>query len=169
MTFPEQEVIKLIICYGTVKIDEHRSFTQYVLEQIEDIPFQTPLYAKMLDIIKSELNKGNITNENFFLTHQDEEIKNETINLVSEPYEVSVNWAKHGIDVPEEKDILPNIAYITILHLKWKNVQKKSDEIKKAIQKTINERELEQLQRVHMELKEIEMKIALELGNTVAK
>lgn len=166
---PEQEVMKLLIRYNSIKIDEQKSFGQYVLEQINDIPFQTPVFTKILDIIKIETDKGNILDENFFLTHQDEEIKKQAINLVSEPQELSNNWAKYGIHIPDEKDILSNVAYITILHLKWNYVKKLIQINRNSIRKIQDTKQIEQSMKVHLKLKEDEREIASELGNIVAR
>jgi len=165
----EGELIKFMMLYASVKIDEKRRFAEYVLEQIEGLEFQTPVYSKMLNIIKSELGKGNIPDESFFLKNEDEGIKNEAINLLSEQDEVSENWGKkHRIYVPEDRDILASITRKTILRLKMRYVQKWEHENKSEMQKTENTKEIEQLQKVHLKLKEDEWEIASELGNIVA-
>ncbi|MBW8049093.1 MAG: DNA primase [Cytophagales bacterium] len=164
----EGELIKFMMLYASFKIDEKRKFIEYVLEQIEGLEFLTPVYSKMLNIIKSELGKGNIPDENFFLKNEDEGIKNEAINLLSEQDVVSENWKKkHKIDVPEDKDILASITHKTIQRLKMRYVQKWEHENKSEMQKTANTKEIEQLQKVHLKLKEDERKIASELGNIV--
>jgi len=123
----------------------------------------------MLNIIKSEIGKGNIPDESFFLKNEDEGIKNETISLLSEQDEVSKNWKeKHKIDVPEDKDILDIITRKTINRFKMKYLQKLQHENKSKMQKTQNPKEIEQFQKVQIKLKENEREIASELGNIVA-
>ena len=49
----ERETMRLLINYGSFRLDAQEvHFSQYVMEEIKEIAFQTPIYQKMLQVFK---------------------------------------------------------------------------------------------------------------------
>lgn len=68
----EREILRLIINYAPVKLEESKRLYEYVLEQVEDIEFHTDIYRRMLEMVKSEHDMGNLPDKGFFIQHNDE-------------------------------------------------------------------------------------------------
>ncbi|HEY4649818.1 MAG TPA: DNA primase, partial [Pontibacter sp.] len=95
----------------------------YMLEQLDDIEFITPLYIQIIDFVKQKLNEGTLPTANDFITYPKEEIRTEAISLLSEPYEISPNWETHQVYVPRETDLLSYGAERAVLRLKRRNAE----------------------------------------------
>ena len=89
----ERETMRLLINYGSFRLDAQEvHFSQYVMEEIKEIAFQTPIYQKMLQVFKEQGVSGNIPTDELFLNHSDTEIRQEAIALVTQRHEVSNHW-----------------------------------------------------------------------------
>jgi DNA primase len=168
IVYQEQESIRLLISYADHPIDEHNKLCNYLLAEIEGIEFQTPLYNRILDIFRAQLQMGHIVGTEYFIRHWDADIQAEAINLVSQKYQLSENWLdKFQIFIPQEKDMLTHVAYSNILRLKHRILQDKIAANMKNLAKAQTSAEQETIMRIHMQLKEIEKQIAGILGNVV--
>ncbi|QHT67875.1 DNA primase [Rhodocytophaga rosea] len=168
IVYQEQESIRLLISYADQPIDEHNKLCNYLLAEIEGIEFQTPIYNRILDIFRAQLQMGHIVGTEYFIRHWDADIQAEAINLISQKYQLSENWLdKFQIFIPQEKDMLTHVAYSNILRLKHRIVQDKITDNMKNLAKAQSSAEQETIMRIHMQLKEIEKQIASILGNVV--
>lgn len=168
VAYQEQETIRLLISYANQNIDEDHTLCQYLLSEIEDVTFQTPLYHRMLHIFRTHLQMGTIVGSEYFTHHWDSEIQSEAIDLMADKYQVSSNWEdKYQIYIPREKDMLSHVAYSNILRLKQRVLQEKIAENMKALATLQTIEEQEHVMRVHLQLKEMEKQIAALLGNVV--
>lgn len=158
----EQEMVRLLLNYGPEKIDEENTVAAYLLAEIEE--FES-FYSSVAAIIIGEYRKDPTIDASYFFEYPDEEVKNEVIGLVSDPYSMSDRWAAHRIYVTEEKHILDIAAYRAVLRLKWRNARKMLMDNMNKLQGAIQEEEIEKIQLTHKALKEFEMQIAKELGN----
>lgn len=168
IVYQEQESIRLLISYADQAIDEHNKLCNYILTEIEGIEFQTPIYNRILDIFRAQLQMGHIVGSDYFIRHWDADIQAEAISLISQKYQLSENWEnKYQIFIPQEKDMLTHVAYSNILRLKHRIVQDKISANMKNLAKAQTSSEQETMMRIHMQLKEIEKQIAGILGNVV--
>lgn len=168
LAYQEEESIRLLITYADYTIDDHNTLCDYLLAEIEDITFQTPIYKKILDIFRLQLQRGAMVGAEFFTHYPDPEIQAEAINLLSTKYQLSDNWEnKYQIYIPREKDMLPEVAYSNILRLKQRVIQEKITANMKSLASAQTEAEQETCMRIHMQLKEIEKQIASVLGNVL--
>ncbi len=119
----EREIVRMILHYPDQILEEGITTSQYMLEQLDDIEFVTPLYVQIINIVKDSLNNGNLPTAQDFINYPKEEIRMEAISLLSEPYELSHNWETHQVFVPKETDLLPYGAERAVLRLKWRNAE----------------------------------------------
>ena len=166
----EKETIRLLINYGGQKL-EHQElhFCHYLLEEIAQIEFQTPVYQKILQAYRQQVAQGQLPTEDFFIGHADVEIKQETIALLSNRHEVSMHWKdKFQIFINIESDDLADTAFKSILRLKRRLLQKMMEEamqkIKEAEQLQLGDAEIGELQELYMLLKKGKLDIDKELG-----
>ncbi|MFD2514849.1 DNA primase [Pontibacter locisalis] len=119
----EREIVRMLLNYPDKLLDDGLTTCQYMLEQLEDVEFRTPLYARLMELIKERLCDGTVPSAEDFINYPDQEIRTEATNLLSDPHELSHNWETHSIFVPTELDLLPYGAERAVLRLKWRNVE----------------------------------------------
>lgn len=166
----ERETMRLLLNYGGQKLDEQDlHFSQYILTEIEEVSFQTPVYQKMLQLYRESVGLGTIPSDQLFLNHGDAEIRQEAIALITQRHEVSAHWKdKFQIFIQLESDDLANTAFKSILRLKRRLLQKLMEEamatIKEAEQQQMEEGKMRELLELYLELKNFKLKIDKELG-----
>ena len=166
----EKETIRLLINYGGQKLEQQElHFCHYLLEEIEQIEFQTPVYQKILQAYRQHVAQGQLPAEDFFIGHADLEIKQEAIALLSNRHEVSMHWKdKFQIFINIESDDLADTAFKSILRLKRRLLQKMMEEamqkIKEAELLQLGDAEIGELQELYMLLKKGKLDIDNELG-----
>lgn len=166
----ERETMRLLLNYGSLRLDAQEvHFSQYVIEEIKEIEFQTPVYQKMLQVFKEHGASGTIPTDELFLNHADTEIRQEAIALVSQRHEVSNHWKdKFQIFIQLESDDLATTAFKSVLRLKRRFLQKMMEEamvkIREAEAMQLQEAEVNELLELYLELKKFKFKIDKELG-----
>jgi len=164
----ERETLRLLINYGFEKISEDLHVCDYLLQEVQDLQFETPVYQKILKEYKIALQNGILPDTGFFLAIDDAEVKKEVIGLVTQEHEISPNWEmKHQIFTNKEGDNLPKTVYETVLRLKRKVVKKLLDEAMLKM-KDAKEDEIQSLQEVYMELKYYQVDIDRKLGTVIS-
>ena len=171
----EKECMRMLVSYGTSEINyngiDRNTFIKYFLNEIEDIKFNNINHLKIINCFKDEISKNNIIDVNYFLNNNDNELKNEVIDLLSSKYELSENWKnKYKISTIEEKEILKKASLNTVLRLKFRLIQKMiENNIKLLNEKELSSKKEKEIIVDHQKLKNIEIEIANELGNVTTK
>ncbi|MDF2158110.1 DNA primase [Algoriphagus sp. CAU 1675] len=166
----EREMIRLLVNYGWKKLDEQEiHLCQYLLSETEELQFDTPIYARILDLYRARLSQNEIPGSDFFLSVNDQEVKKEIIDLITPRHEVSTHWTeKHQIIISSETDDLTLTGFKTILRLKRKFVQKMMEEaklkIKNAELEKLDDEQVIELQEIYFALKKVQVEIDKELG-----
>ncbi|MDQ3393445.1 MAG: DNA primase, partial [Bacteroidota bacterium] len=166
----ERESIRLLISYALNKFEEKYHIYDYLLSELEDIEFHTPVYKEILHQFKTQLNQGNIADSDYFIRNGSEEVRNAVIDLISQKYDISINWKnKFQIMIPRETDVLHIVVLTNILRLNFRIIQKLISENMAALKKAESQEDQEKYIRIHSELKKSEMEIANKLGIVVNK
>lgn len=111
----EIEVIEMLIC-------------EYIFDEIENdqIVFSDEnIKAIYDDYFKLYQQESFVPNEKYFLNHDDENIRHSSIDLSTEKYQLSENWAKHNIYVATEDSefVLSQEIVGSMLSLKIKRIE----------------------------------------------
>jgi len=165
--YQEQENVRLLLCYANYPIGNDKVFAEYLLQEIEGINFETPVFNEILQIFRQNLREGNLIDSRYFLQSPDSRMREAVINLITDRYEVSPNWEKKEVFVPKKDEKLDNVAYTHIMRLKWRVVQKMIEDNKKVLQRADNEADQDRALQIHILLKNTEKEIAQILGNIV--
>lgn len=160
----EKESIRLLINYGLNKIEEEHHLYEFLLEELEDVEFQTPMYNRILEIFRDQLKKGHVVDAEYFINNSPEEVKKEVIDLVTRRYEISDNWEMKKIYVPKEEELLNRSVYENIIRLKHKIIKKLLEENMEEIKHIDDDEEIEKLQKVNIELSKIKVELGKKLG-----
>jgi DNA primase len=166
----ERENIRMLLNYGSTQLTDHKPLCQYLLEELADVEFQTPIYKQILSLYAQRLASHEAVEDTFFLQHADEAIQKTAIDLMASPYEVSDQWIeRYQIHIPQEKDNLFQAAYKNILRLKLMIVHQLIEENNRTLQQAPTSEEEDRLLQVHEALKHAEMAITQQLGIVVAR
>ncbi|MDX1628815.1 MAG: DNA primase, partial [Fulvivirga sp.] len=170
ISIQERESIRLLINYGVNEIEEDAKLYHYLLEELEDVTFTTPVYREILNTFKEKLNEGEVINSQYLIQHGSPEVKKVVADLVSSRWEVSPNWSdKYKIFVPQEMDILENVVLSNVLRLKFRVLQKLITDNLDKLDKAKTGEEEDQFMKIHVELKKSEMELAKSLGIVVTR
>jgi len=162
----ERESIRLLLRYAEKEIEDETKLYEYLFHHLDDIEFTDPVYSRLLQEFKSRLSSGEDVSVNYFMSLDDESIRNTVVDLVSEKDEVSLHWKdKYQIHVPHEEELLINAAFTNVLRLKIRVIRKLIEENKEKLKEETNPDRQEYYLKIHQELKKSEMDIAKPLGN----
>jgi DNA primase len=164
MLLQEKESIRLLINYGLNKIEEEHHLYEFLLKELEDVEFQTPIYNRILGIFRENLKDGHVVDADYFIENAPEDIKKEIINMITQRYEISDNWENKKIYVPKEEELLNRSVYENIIRLKHKIIKKLLEDNMNEIKQLKDEEEIERLQRVNIELNKIKIDLGKKLG-----
>jgi len=169
----EREMLRLLVNYGFEMVSDELNVCQYLLQETEDLTFQTPVYDKILGIYKKALSEGILPQPEYFLQHHDTDVKKEVINMITRKYELSTLWeSRYQIFTHHEADDLAKTVYDSILHLKKKVIKKMLDEaklkIKEAEQEKEDENTITERLGVYMALKKFQVEIDRQLGIVIS-
>ncbi len=172
--YQEQECIRLLLNHGHLIPDPQQApdytLTNYILDEIEGMNFETDMYQSILTEIRENFEKKLAIDSKHFHNSENENIRKEVISLSFEKYTISENWSKlHEIIVPNEIDKLSEMAFTNILRLKKAHNQKNMKDFKNKLSTEKNLDEQEKLLGYFMNAKEIEKELSKLLGTVVLK
>ncbi len=164
----ERECLRLLICYGFNEIEDKYKLYDHYLEELEGIDFHHPLHIDILATFKENIQQEKVVNAEYFLKNGSEEVKQFVTDLVSSPYEVSGNWQRYSIVVPQETDILSNSVYTNLLRLKFRKIKKLIESNKRELKSEKDPDKQMELLKIHGELKKAEIEFAKPLGIVIS-
>jgi DNA primase len=170
----EKEIIRLLVTYGSRIINwdgiANTYIGPFIIAELNDVEFETPLYKHFVEIYHKEIEKGNLPEEIFYINHTDKKITDLAITFLMSQYVLSHNWYDmHQISTNnEEKDMKATILG-AIFHLKKQKVGKILADIRNQLKdiKSPEDEEILLSQFVHM--KKVEKSITDYLGIVITK
>jgi len=166
--YQEREAIRILINYGFNKIEEEYNLVEHYLEELKEIEFSNPTYNRILSIFKSELEKGEIVDKEFFRDHPDAEINQSVLDLISNRYEISENWERYQIYVPTEEDVLASSVYSNILRIKFFKIKSLIELNAEKLKSEQDPEKQIELMQIDMALKKARKEFAIPLGRVVS-
>ena len=173
--YQESECIRLLVNFGHLEINPEKapgvSVTQYLLEELDGVLFQMPLFNKLMEICKTEFKNSNSLKPEFYLHHTDEEIQRFAIDCSSEKHNLSTTWKdRHEIKVTNEAEMLEDLAYKNVLRLrKGYNDQRLQESLDLMANFQGDPNDMNDLLVNFIRLKEVQKNISQELGTVIEK
>lgn len=140
--YQEEAIIKMLLNYGHMKmsidsVDEsgqkhiqEYNVADFVISDItnDEINFLHPLYKKMYEIYKHLHYEINVDKTSFFTSHEDKEVREKSIDLMSFPYSISKEWENKfeifTADISDdEMGKLRDYVVSALLKLKLRNIE----------------------------------------------
>ncbi len=113
--FQERDIVRMLVQYGNQILEkENISVAEYILADIEDSlgNFDNPLYGKVASLCHDVLVKGGTFDQNYFLQHDAQEIRDLAVDLLSAPWELSPNWVERW-NYPLQNQPMPDLNFDT--------------------------------------------------------
>ena len=165
----ERESMRLLLNYAESHYDDER-LLDFMLTELDDVEFTNPVYKEIYQAFKDGAQSGNVVDTFYFMEHGSDAVKREVADLTTSRYEASKHWSeKYHIYFPEEKDLLHDLAYTNVLRLKFRLIQKLTEENLQQLKQATNENDMEKYFTIHEQLKGAEKDLASLLGIVVPK
>lgn len=182
----ERNIIRLLLNFGHLKapysvqeeapdapgqfitVSYEPFVARYIVEEIsmDNIRFEHPVLDRILSLYAEQPEETPYLDANFFLHHEDAQLRDVAIELLSPKYELSENWsAMHGINVPLEEHNLLSALEKSVYHLKKTKVMRMLEESRSKIKEAQHTGEdVIPLLEQHLRLEKIKAEISKALG-----
>jgi DNA primase len=179
----EKELIRLLLLFGNedlalepkeeIKTEEKEIMktARFIIQDIrnDDLSFDTPLYRKIFDEMEELMKNGVIADKDYFFHHNDPEIAKIAISLSILPYELSEKWEENKIYVDAESTRLMDSVCTALYTFKSRKIDQMIAENQRKLKDCKAEDEIISLMKEQVNLKNISLKINLELGRIVTR
>ena len=164
----ERESIRMLLNYGAALLDDGQPLYSYLLRELEDVRFRTPVYRAILERFQEQLAQGQVLEATHFIQSTDEELQKTAIDLTATPYEVSDQWEeRHQIYTTREEDDLHETVFKNVLRLKLRLLHQLIQDNREGLKNNPPPEEESKLLQIHAALKQSEAAIAKQLGVVV--
>ncbi|MBA4054367.1 MAG: DNA primase [Marivirga sp.] len=165
----ERESMRLLLNYAESHYDDQR-LVDFMLTELEDVEFTDPVYKEIYQAFKDGAEEGKVIDTLYFMEHGSEAAKRVVADLTTSRYETSKHWSeKFHIHFPNEKEVLHDLAYTNVLRLKFRLIQKLTEDNLLQMKQATNEDDMEKYFTIHEQLKGAEKDLAALLGIVVPK
>jgi len=180
----EKLLVRFLIQYGNEKLfeiqdkspdSEYISVAEYIINEIlnDDLEFKNLLYRKAFEEVHEFIKKGEVIDIKHFVNHEDTELSNLAVDLLSSPYVLSKLHKKKGASVETEEMILKKTVPKAIIEYKRKILEmaqkEKEDEINQAIQNRADFAKIKDFQQQSKAISSLITVISKEQGWVVLK
>lgn len=170
--YQEQETIRLLLNYADQDVEGYK-LADFIVHELDDVEFTNEVFKEIYAQFKSAADRHQPITSQFFLNQENDAIKAAVSNLITTRYDISPHWKdKYHIFVPQEKDVLNEMALANVLRLKFRIVQKMMEDNLQQIKQAEEAGNWELLERTletQTGLKKAESELAGSLGIVIAK
>ncbi|MEO8472537.1 MAG: DNA primase [Chryseolinea sp.] len=165
----ERESIRLLLNYAEDHYDDDR-LIDFMMAELEDVEFTDEVYRDIYQHFREGVLQGKIVDTLYFMEHGSDKVKQAVAELTTQRYETSKHWGeKYHIHIRHEKELLHDMAYTNVLRLKFRLIQKLTEDNLAQMKNAVNEDDLEKFFTIHEQLKGAEKELAQLLGIVVPK
>ncbi|MGI4749276.1 MAG: DNA primase [Janthinobacterium lividum] len=169
----EKEIVRLLITYGNKMIDWDGIANTYIgpfmIAELSDVEFENPESKNIVQIYQQELENGRLPDEAFFIHHSNRKVTDLAISMVSTPYTLNKWYENLKITVKSEQDNMKATILGAIFHLKKRKVDQILEGIRRELQKTKTDADVDILLNQYQHMKKVEKNISDFLGSVVLK
>ena len=171
----EREIVRILLNYGrelvTWEGDGDIPVAPYLLGSLEDISFEDPSCAKIIDEFKKQAERYEVPDARFFTASTDQDISSLAVDCIAERYEISPNWNddKRKIYVTREIEHLKELVIQAIYRIKKRKFSREMHKVREEMKKNLSPEDMEIELHKYQKLKEAEKTLGQLLGNIVIK
>jgi DNA primase len=165
----EKNLIRVLLDYGLLKFDDHKTMADYIFEELEQFDFDNEQYVELYQIYKSWYEKGLEPSSKTLLYHEDENIRNLIVNLTVSPHELSLKWDTilEGMNIVNRDTSMEDVT-MSVNYFKLRKIKKMFDQNQQDMENAGFEEQM-RLIELHKHLKEIEREITKKIGTVIIK
>ena len=165
----EKNLIRVLLDYGLLKFDDHKTMADYIFEELEQFDFDNEQYVELYHIYKSWYDKGLEPSSKTLLYHDDENIRNLIVNLTVSPHELSLKWDTilEGMNIVNRDTSMEDVT-MSVNYFKLRKIKKMFDQNQQDMENAGFEEQM-RLIELHKHLKEIEREITKKIGTVIIK
>ncbi|MGI4803285.1 MAG: hypothetical protein ACRYFL_00835, partial [Janthinobacterium lividum] len=141
----------------------------FMIAELSDVEFDHPESKNIVQIYQQELENGRLPDEAFFIHHNNRSVADLAISMVSTPYTLNKWYENLKITVKSELDNMKGTILGAIFHLKKRKVDQILEGIRKELQKTTADADVDILLNQYQHMKKVEKSILDFLGSVVSK
>ncbi len=169
--YPEREAIRLMLNYMDNAFEDEK-VVDFMIHELDDVVFTSEVFRDIYNHFHEAIREGRSPSSDELILNGSAEVKNAVAGLMTSKYQISPNWKKKHIFVPEETENLSNAVTNNVLFLKFRIVQKMiSDNLLKIreAESAGNNALLEETMVQQQALKNAERELAMRLTIVVAR
>jgi DNA primase len=165
----ERDVVRLLLEFGRKEMESAVPVAEYVLNEIKDVSINHMHLRLMIHEIESQVEAGNIPDHQYFLQHQDEELKKLALEIISSPYVLSENWNKmHDIYIKMPSDNFISDVKSSIARFKMKKIMNMiAENLKELNSARGNAEEETYFMNVHQRLSQWKQELGNDIGTVI--
>ena len=98
----------------------------YIVSSIkgDELAFENNLYQQIFEIYSEYLEQQKLPTHHDFVNHTDKNISQFVIDVLTDKYELSPNWATHKIFVTREEELLQKGVFNTVYAFKLSKLER---------------------------------------------
>ena len=165
----EKESMRLLLNYAESHYGDQR-LLDFMLTELDDVEFTDPVYKEIYEAYKAGATRGEVLDTLYFMENGSDAVKQAVADLTTSRYETSKHWSdKYHIFFPHEREVIHDLAYSNVLRLKFRLIQKLTEDNLAQMKQATNDEDLEKYFTIHEQLKGAEKDLANLLGIVVPK
>lgn len=125
----EEALIQNLVLFGQDKIGESHVLADYIFDETDGEMIADPVLQAIYKQYLEFYSRGEMPPHRYFVSHPDPRIQEMVINWESTKHELSKQWQKFEIFVPDYRDVLGEINTRIIFRLALESVKKRIREI----------------------------------------
>lgn len=180
----EKEIVRMLLMYASREIifkalnederpvDVPVRVAEFIVNEIvnDDIQFSNENYAKIFKEYKDAIEKEEyLPDEQYFFQHEDENIKNITIDVTTSPYSLSENWEEKKIYVVTEDMQLKSATVNLINAFKLRKVETLLEDLSAKIKNPSEEDDMQEIITRYRDLSALKKDISGKLKRIIIK
>ena len=166
----ERESIRLLVNYAERNYEEDERLVDFMVTEFEDLEFTHAVYKEIYGYFRDGIQTGQVIDTYYLMEHGSEDARKEVAELTTPRYEASKHWGeKHHIYFSAEHDVLKDLAYTNVVRLKFRVIQKMTEDNLQQLKVAATEEEQEKCLTIHEQLKDAGRELANALGIVVPK
>ncbi len=166
----ERDLVRVLLEYGQKEIEIDVPVAAYVVNEVEELPFEKQIYRTIVEHYRAHLEEGRVLDSDFFVSHENEEISRLAASIICDPYQLSENWEKmHQIFITEAVLLFKEEVFNLMNRYKLRHVMKMIDENLQNIKDCKTEADIRELQETHMQLLNWQKQLAQLLKTAVVR
>lgn len=168
----EQAVIRSLIEFGTLAWDDNLTIAEFIFQELDNDGleelFDNKLLIRILNDYRVQFNNGENPTEKSFLYHNDQQISQLAVSLLTEKHQISPNWTKvYKGDILNRNDLYKEEVLSCMTYLKLKKIKKLILENQLDLEKENSTEDMIILLQTHQHLKQVEMELMRKTGTVI--